>query len=81
MSADLEQDPDIIRVVRPVDFETALEAAKGAWALDYGVVLRSVLVRDSLEEDSLVERYEVVVLDRPPLVEGESEDGTWGANW
>ncbi|WP_055527261.1 hypothetical protein [Streptomyces graminilatus] len=68
-------------MVRPGDFDKALEAAKGAWALNYGVLLRTVLVRDSLEEDSLVERYEVVVLERPPLVEGESEDDTWKVEW
>ncbi|MFF4901596.1 hypothetical protein [Streptomyces sp. NPDC001068] len=73
--------PQIVRVVRPDGFDKALEAARGAWALDYGVVLRTVLVRDGLEPAGLVERYEVVVLDRPPVVEGESEDGTWGQTW
>ncbi|MGW6008692.1 hypothetical protein [Streptomyces sp. NPDC055210] len=73
-----EQNPEVIRVIRPLDFEKALEAAKAAWALDYGVSLRTVLVRDSLESDSFVERYEVTVFEQPPLVDGESEDATWG---
>ncbi|MEU8934463.1 hypothetical protein AB0D30_31850 [Streptomyces sp. NPDC048409] len=65
-------------MIRPLDFDEALEAAKSAWRLDYGVVLRTVLVRDSLDDQAVIEKYEVTVLDRPPLVDGESDDETWG---
>ncbi|MFJ5638798.1 hypothetical protein [Streptomyces sp. NPDC093223] len=65
-------------MIRPLDFDEALEAAKSAWRLDYGVVLRTVLVRDSRDDQAVIEKYEVTVLDRPPLVDGESDDETWG---
>ncbi|GAA3854424.1 hypothetical protein GCM10023084_05770 [Streptomyces lacrimifluminis] len=75
---DLSQPEQVVRVLRPLAFDEALEAAKSAWHLNYGVALRTVLVRDSLDENALIERYEVTVFDRSPLVEGESDDSTWG---
>lgn len=75
--------PEVVRVIRPIDFDKALEVAKAASLLEYGVVLRTVLVRDGLEDDdpegdSYIERYEVIVLDQSPIVEGDSEDAQWG---
>lgn len=71
-------EPLIVRVVRPLSFDEALDAARAAWRLGYGVNLRTVLVRDGLEADGLVERYEVTLLESSPLAAGDSEDDTWG---
>lgn len=77
--ASQSSEPLIVRVVRPLSFDEALGAARAAWQLGYGVKLRTVLVRDGLEADGLVERYEVTLLESSPLAPGDSEDDTWGA--